>query len=134
VTVREFELEFVEFIPRELAAGVLYISMEYATASHLCACGCGARAVTPLGAADWLLTYNGRVSLSPSIGNGQNGCGSHYLVRENRVVWCRPMSRDEARRVHQRDTAQRDQSYNPAPRLALWTRLRNWLHRSSERT
>lgn len=43
VTIEEFEPDFVEFIPSELAPGVLYISMDYATCSHLCACGCGAR-------------------------------------------------------------------------------------------
>jgi len=69
-----------------------------------------ARVVTPLGVADWALTFNGRVSLSPSIGNGQYHCGSHYLVRDNRVVWCRPMSRGEAVTVHQRDTIHRVQT------------------------
>jgi len=33
--------EFVEYIPNMLEIGVLYISIPYQTASHLCACGCG---------------------------------------------------------------------------------------------
>lgn len=38
---------FVRNAPRELEPGVLYISMEYATAVHSCCCGCGERVVTP---------------------------------------------------------------------------------------
>ena len=33
--------EFVEFIPEKLEEGVVYVSFEYATAMHLCCCGCG---------------------------------------------------------------------------------------------
>jgi hypothetical protein len=33
--------EFVEFVPSELKEGVLYVSVQYATAVHKCACGCG---------------------------------------------------------------------------------------------
>ena len=39
--------KFVEFIPKNVEDGVLYISDEYGTASHNCACGCGKRVVTP---------------------------------------------------------------------------------------
>jgi hypothetical protein len=35
------EHQFVRHLPDELRPGLLYISMEYATASHLCCCGCG---------------------------------------------------------------------------------------------
>lgn len=101
---------FVEFIPSDLEAGRLYVSMTYATASHLCACDCGRRVVTPLSPTDWVLTFDGRVTLSPSIGNGQYACGSHYLIRNNGVQWCRPMTRDAAvdalaRDVHGRATS-----------------------------
>lgn len=98
---------YVEFIPADLDPGCLYISMTYATASHLCACGCGRRVVTPLGPVDWELTFNGRVTLSPSIGNGQYACGSHYLIRDNRVQWCRPMTRDAALSTLTRDLSGR---------------------------
>ena len=40
--------EFVEGIPERLEEGVLYVSILYATAMHLCACGCGREVVTPL--------------------------------------------------------------------------------------
>ena len=40
--------EFVEFIPDELEQGKIYISIRFATASHLCLCGCGNKVVTPI--------------------------------------------------------------------------------------
>lgn len=130
----ELEPVFVEFVPIELEVGLLYISMEYATASHLCACGCGVRVVTPLRAADWVLTFDGSVSLSPSIGNGQFECGSHYLIQKNRVIWCRPMTRDAAVATHLVDTAQRIRSYGSAPRAGALARLRRRLRRLLRRS
>ncbi len=47
--------EFVEFIPSELQEGVLYVSVQYATAVHQCACGCGNKVVTPISPVDWQL-------------------------------------------------------------------------------
>ena len=61
--------EFVDHIPEQLGDGVLYVSMRFGTVVHRCACGCGKEVVTPLGPAEWRLTYDGRtVSLEPSIG------------------------------------------------------------------
>jgi hypothetical protein len=37
--------QFVEFIPDKLEDGILYVSMHYATAVHLCLCGCGKEVV-----------------------------------------------------------------------------------------
>ena len=45
--------EFVEFIPDELEQGTIYISIRFATASHLCICGCGNKVVTPIRPADF---------------------------------------------------------------------------------
>lgn len=126
---KELEPVFVEYVPTDLDDGLLYVSMEYATASHRCACGCGVRVVTPLGPADWILTYDGQVTLSPSVGNGQFPCGSHYLIRRNRVVWCRPMTRDAALATHNADTAQRAQTYGDVPRAGVLTKLSRWLRR-----
>ena len=84
--------EFVEFIPEHLQEGVLYVSVTYATAVHLCFCGCGREVVTPLSPTDWKLTFNGEtVSLSPSIGNWSFSCRSHYWIESNCVQWCGDM-------------------------------------------
>jgi hypothetical protein len=88
--------EFVEFIPSEPEEGTLYISIPYATAIHLCACGCGIKVVTPISPPEWQLLWDGdTVSLDPSIGNWQFPCRSHYWIRRNRVRWARQMSEDE---------------------------------------
>lgn len=80
--------QFVEHVPRELQDGVLYISLRYRTAVHRCACGCGNKVVTPIRPSDWTLTFDGdSVSLSPSIGNWQFQCRSHYWVKQNTIQW-----------------------------------------------
>ena len=85
-----FKPIFVASFPRndEMKAGLIYVSVEYASVAHLCACGCGEKVITPLRPDSWFLTYNGReVSLSPSIGNYQFPCRSHYFIRGGRVEW-----------------------------------------------
>lgn len=82
------EHRFVEFIPKELEDNVLYISTRFRTVIHKCACGCGTKTVTPLSPTDWKLTFNGKyVTLSPSIGNWNFPCQSHYWIRENNIEW-----------------------------------------------
>lgn len=97
--------EFVEFVPKELAEGVLYISERYKTASHKCACGCGEKVVTPLSSADWQLSKDadGLVTLFPSIGNWSHPCRSHYWIRKNQIQWARSMSARQIEAVKQRD-------------------------------
>lgn len=79
--------KFVEFIPDILEAGILYITVEYKSAVHLCACGCDNKVVTPITPTDWKLTYDGKsVTLSPSIGNWNLECRSHYWIRRNEII------------------------------------------------
>ncbi len=78
--------KFVEFIPEVLENGVLYITVQYRTAVHSCACGCGGKVVTPFSPSDWEMTFNGReVTLYPSIGNWGFDCKSHYFIVKSRV-------------------------------------------------
>jgi hypothetical protein len=101
--IDQLQPQFVEEIPSELQPGVLYISMEFATAQHLCPCGCGSKIVTPLHPTRWRLTYDGEgVSLHPSVGSGGLPCRSHYFIRDNRVQWVR-WSGKEAQRAQWRD-------------------------------
>jgi Family of unknown function (DUF6527) len=84
---KRLEHRFVEHLPERLEAGVLYISMEYATAAHCCCCGCGKEVVTPFTPTDWSMTFDGEtISLSPSIGNWNFACRSHYFIRRGRIV------------------------------------------------
>lgn len=85
--------EFVDYVPKQLNDGVLYVSIRFGTAVHQCACGCGEEVVTPLGPAEWKLTYDGKtVSLAPSIGNWSFPCRSHYWIYEGSVRWSRDFS------------------------------------------
>lgn len=79
---------FVKNIPDQLEDGMIYISMDYATAIHKCPCGCGSQVVTPFSPTDWKLIFDGQtVSLTPSIGNWGLKCQSHYWIRNNEVKW-----------------------------------------------
>lgn len=82
------ELQRVHFMPKELKPGILYVSEEFETAAHLCACGCGAKIRTPLGPTEWSVedTKSGP-SLWPSIGNWQQACQSHYVIYQGKVIW-----------------------------------------------
>lgn len=106
--------EFVEFIPRDLKDGVIYVSIPYATAIHKCCCGCGLQVTTPLSPAQWSLTFNGKtISLHPSIGNWNFPCKSHYWIKENRVSWARQWSKLEIADVQRQDAAALKSQFSP---------------------
>lgn len=142
---RVFELshEFVEYIPERLQDNVLYISIPYATAAHLCCCGCGEEVVTPLSPTDWQLRFDGRsVSLEPSVGNWNFACQSHYWIVEDRVQWAPRWSRDKIEAGRERDRLRKKAYFEERPvpvgeeprsepsmlnflkRLLSWLRLR----------
>ena len=105
-------LEFVSNIPEILVDGVLYVSMNYATSIHKCACGCGSEIVTPLSPIDWKLEFDGvSVTLDPSIGNWSYPCKSHYLIIKNRVVWSDRWSRSRIEDNRQEYRELRAQTY-----------------------
>jgi hypothetical protein len=95
---------FVENIPEQLDMGRLYISEEHDIAIHKCCCGCGEEVVTPLTPVDWRIV-KGRdgVSLFPSIGNWSYQCKSHYVVRNNQILWANQMSITQIDKIRQRD-------------------------------
>lgn len=84
----KIELQRVHYMPKELKPGVLYVSEEFGTAAHLCACGCGSKIRTPLGPTEWTLeeTDSG-LTLRPSVGNWQQACQSHYWIWRGEVRW-----------------------------------------------
>lgn len=90
---RELKHVFVREIPEPLEEGLHYVSVEYATVAHRCACGCGRDIIIPLSPAGWSLKFDGRtVSLWPSIGNWSLPCRSHYIIERDRVWGARPFS------------------------------------------
>ncbi len=109
---RRLEHRFVHYIPRELEPGVLYISIEFATAAHSCCCGCGEEVVTPLTPHDWRMTFDGEtISLWPSIGNWEYPCRSHYIIRRNHAIEARPWSDDEIAAGRRKDKAAKAEFY-----------------------
>jgi hypothetical protein len=103
---------FVEDIPELLEPGVLYVSLSYATALHLCCCGCKREVVTPLSPAQWKMTFDGEsVSLHPSIGSWALPCRSHYVVRRGRVVEAGQWSEEEIESGRLKDKAARSAYY-----------------------
>ena len=90
--IQRIKHSFVEYVPDILDDGVLYVSIPFCIATHKCFCGCGWEVTTPIAPKAWELTYNGQsVSLSPSVGNRNLECKSHYWVRKDRVDWLLPL-------------------------------------------
>lgn len=86
--LKKIELARVQYIPKELTPDVLYVAEEFGAAVHLCACGCGSKVSTPLGPTEWALEETAMgPSLTPSVGNWQLPCQSHYWIREGNFVW-----------------------------------------------
>lgn len=123
--------EYVEYIPEHLQSGILYISLKYKTASHLCCCECGYKVVTPLNAAKWTLTDHGKsVSLFPSVGNWSFPCKSHYWIMHGQIKWAAKMSDKQIAHVRKMDRTDAEiyasttdtASKGYIPQLWLWIR------------
>lgn len=99
------EPEFVEFMPDKFEEGILYVSMQYSTAVHLCCCGCKNKVITPLAPVDWKLTFDGEtITIFPSIGNWNFKCQSHYWIKRNKINWSTQMTKQEIDYVRNLDT------------------------------
>ena len=104
----KMEHMFVGHIPDVLEENRLYVSVQFGTVAHLCACGCGEEVITPLGPAEWKMVYDGvAVSLMPSVGNWGFPCRSHYWIDSNRVRWARRFSDEEVEQVRMENMARR---------------------------
>ncbi|WP_396984626.1 DUF6527 family protein [Nonomuraea sp. WAC 01424] len=107
--------------------------MQFETAVHLCACGCRSKVVTPFGLQDWILTFDGTVSLRPSIGNGQQLCRSHYNVRNNRIEWLPQISTVATRAASFRDRAMHMGTISqPTAQAPWWQRIWNRIRRPGQ--
>jgi len=112
---RHFRHEFVRTIPDALDGDTLYVSIEYSTAVHLCACGCGREVVTPLSPTDWSLTFDGvAVSLDPSVGNWSFPCRSHYWISRGSIRWAAEWTEDRIEVGREWDRIRKDAYYEPA--------------------
>lgn len=140
---KHLDHQFVRHLPDKLSPGILYVSMEYATASHLCCCGCGEEVVTPFAPAQWKMTFDGAsVSLRPSVGNWLLKCRSHYIVSAGKVIdagtWsdaqvAAAIAHDRMARASMFDSAAKAPAnppqilHAPAAKEGAWTRFIVWL-------
>lgn len=80
-------IEFVHFIPENelLHEQTLYISDEFNVGVHLCLCGCKNLVVTPFNKSGWNKEFDeeNKISITPSIGNFNFPCKSHYIITNN---------------------------------------------------
>lgn len=124
-----FELERVQYMPKQLQPGVLYAAEQFGAVAHLCPCGCGTKVRTPLGPTEWTLEETAEgPSLSPSVGNWQHPCQSHYWITRGEVEWAKQWT-SEGIAAGRRYEAQRREAYYAArqrPNGKLG-RLRKWL-------
>lgn len=103
----------VRFLPQVLTPGVLYVSEEYKVAGHSCACGCGSKVIVPLGPAEWTYRENqGQPSLSPSIGNWQLPCRSHYIINNGGIIWASQWSEAQIKAGRQGEETRRQHYYS----------------------
>jgi hypothetical protein len=110
--MKTIQHKFVEFIPNEIVYGILYITVEYKTAVHLCVCGCGNKVVTPISPTFWEFTFDGKsISLNPSIGNWNFECQSHYWITRNRIRFARKWTDWEIEEGRIKDVIQKEKFF-----------------------
>jgi len=145
IRTKQLRHRFVDLIPDDPEPGILYVSMEYATAAHRCCCGCGEEVVTPFNPAQWQMSFDGdAVSLHPSVGNWNLRCRSHYIVSGGRVIEAPTWTKEQVEAGRRRDTNARADYFGarksaaalpetPAPAAVktqngLWRRLKALLN------
>lgn len=102
--VAQLEHRFVTNVPRSLESGILYVSLEYTTMIHLCACGCEREVVTPLSPKDWKMSFDGEtVSVTPSVGSWSLPCRSHYIIDHGNIRWAEQWNDEQIRRGRELD-------------------------------
>ena len=124
------ELVRVHYVPKELKPGLLYVSEEFGAAVHLCACGCGSKVSTPLGPTEWTIqeTTSGP-SLSPSVGNWQLACKSHYWIRGGRIEWSGRWTAEQIAAGRRAEEERRSAHYNALDRKdgGILRKLWRWI-------
>ncbi len=124
------ELRRVQYVPKEIEPGVLYVAEEFGAAVHLCACGCGLKVSTPLRPTKWSLEEEmDGPTLTPSVGNWQFPCRSHYWIRGGRIVWAEAWT-DERIAAGRRAQEERQRAYyeqKVEEAVGFWARVWRWI-------
>lgn len=123
-----FSLLEVKYLPDEIDDGILYYSESFSIAAHKCACGCCGVVYTPVKKGEWSIKVESvGPSLSPSIGNWNLPCKSHYWIRRGTVAWASEWSQEriEAGRELEEQTRLRLHGQN-ADRDGVLSRAIKW--------
>lgn len=119
-----FTFEFCDFIPEVLEEGKVYLAPQHCACLHLCACGCGEEVSTPISKTEFSYSIdNGLISLSPSIGNHDFPCNSHYFIKDGRVRWSYRMDLEEIEAGRTYDRKLKAEYLRPT----LTRRISRWL-------
>jgi hypothetical protein len=123
--------EFVESFPTPMNPGVLYVSVPYSTAGHICPCGCGSEVVTKLSPARYRVIFDGEVSLHPSVASTGLPCNSHYFITQGQVDWHKKLGAAQTARARQADRRAVESARAEEGRVGiaarLWRKLRRGL-------
>lgn len=127
----KIRLKHVTTMPQHLEPGILYVSREFETAHHLCACGCGSKVRTPLSPAEWRVEETPQgPTLRPSIGNWQLPCRSHYLITRGDVQWSNRWSDaqiEAGRASDQRRLVAHLESAGRQREISWWRKVIRWI-------
>lgn len=129
MTLQTIKLCRVQYMPKKLEPGILYVAEQFGAAAHLCACGCGAKIRTPLNPMEWSLakTQDGP-SLWPSVGNWQQACKSHYVIRRGTIVWYDQWTQAQITAGRKQEEKRRAAYYdNLYSKEGIFARIWNWL-------
>jgi len=131
----EIQLQHVVYIPKQLEPGILYVSERYQVAAHLCPCGCNTKIVTPLGLGYWKFTEeNNCATLTPSIGNWQIPCQSHYWITDGQIEWSGKWTSKEIESGRKKEQDRLEKIYNNKKKkskswkIPSWEQIKNWIY------
>lgn len=112
-----------------MESDVLYISIEFDVAKHLCPCGCKSVIVTSLSPARWKLIYDGEtVSLKPSVGNWTLDCKSHYFITNDKIQWAGAFTQQQVNAVLKNDySAIKKHAEDNQKPLTIFEKFKKWL-------
>ena len=119
---------FVEVMPPldSIKDGEMWISHKHRTVNLRCPCGCGEFTVLSLHPSRWHVYFDGKsVSLKGRTGGSvwaYSGCGSHYIIRNNFVIWLESI--DPSRHSEYADVEQARMLASTSSRQTLGSRLR----------
>ena len=126
----QIQLKRVHYVPKVLEPGLLYVSEEFGAALHLCACGCGNKVSTPLGPTEWSFHETDKgPTLSPSVGNWQLPCQSHYWIEGGTIVWYGSWTSEQIYAGRRSECVRRQAYYEERSqhRFGFFQRLWRWI-------